>query len=117
MGKKPIASVTYKNERISIKNSLPYIKCVLRLSCVVRGSIYGRFMGRTVNDFLSIERFHSRGQPRCKLVWDTNMAAGSLFWDTNMAAVTSCDGNLCTNIIVWVAYGVIHLQIVQHGIV
>ena len=23
------------------------------------------------------------------LVWDTNMAAGSLFWDTNMAAVTS----------------------------
>ena len=45
------------------------------------------------------------------------MAAGSLFWDTNMAAVTSCDGNLCTNIIVWVAYGVIHLQIVQHGIV
>ena len=34
MGKKPIASVTYKNERISKKkNSLPYIKCVLRLSC------------------------------------------------------------------------------------
>ena len=68
MGKKPIASVTYKNERISIKNSLPYIKCVLRLSCVVRGSIYGRFMGSTVNDFLSIERFHSRGQPRYKFI-------------------------------------------------
>ena len=68
MGKKPIASVTYKNERILIKNSLPYIKCVLRLSCVVRGSIYGRFMGSTVNDFLSIERFHSRGQPRCKFM-------------------------------------------------
>ena len=29
MGKKPIASVTYENERISIKDSLPYIKCVL----------------------------------------------------------------------------------------
>ena len=28
MGKKPIVSVTYKNERISIKNSLPYLKCV-----------------------------------------------------------------------------------------
>ena len=43
MGKKPIVSVTYENERISIKNSLPYIKCVLRLSCVVHGPIYGRF--------------------------------------------------------------------------
>ena len=65
MGKKPLASVTYKNERISIKNSLPYIKCVLRLSCVVRGSIYGRFMGSTVNDFLSIERF--------QLTWPASM--------------------------------------------
>ena len=50
MGKKPIVSVSYKNERISMKNSLPYIKCVLRLSCVVHGPIYGRFMGCTVND-------------------------------------------------------------------
>ena len=34
VGKKPIVSVTYENERISIKkNSLPYLKCVLRLSC------------------------------------------------------------------------------------
>ena len=32
MGKKPIVSVTYENERISIKNSLPYLKCVLGLS-------------------------------------------------------------------------------------
>ena len=45
MGKKPIVSVTYENERISIKNSLPYSKCVLRLSCVVHGPIYGRFRG------------------------------------------------------------------------
>ena len=37
MGKKPIVSVTYENIRISIKNSLPYLKCVLRLSCVVHG--------------------------------------------------------------------------------
>ena len=44
MGKKPIVSVTYENERISIKNSLPYLKCVLRLSCVVHGPIYGPFM-------------------------------------------------------------------------
>ena len=51
MGKKPIVSVTYENERISIKNSSPYIKCVLRLSCVVLGPIYG-----TVNGFLSIQR-------------------------------------------------------------
>ena len=55
MGKRPIVSVTYENERISIKkkNSLPYLKCVLRLSCVVQGPIYGRFMGFHVNDFLS----------------------------------------------------------------
>ena len=50
MGKKPIVSVTYENERISIKNSLPYLKCVLRLSCVVHGAIYGRrFMDCNVN--------------------------------------------------------------------
>ena len=47
MEKKPIVSVTYENERISIKNSLPYLKCLLRLSCVVHGPIYGRFMGLT----------------------------------------------------------------------
>ena len=54
MGKKPTVSATYENERISIKNSLPYLKCVLRLSCVVLGPIYGRFMGFYVNGFLSI---------------------------------------------------------------
>ena len=53
MGKKPIVSVIYENERISMQNSLPYLKCVLRLSCVVHGSIYGRFMGFYVNGFLS----------------------------------------------------------------
>ena len=53
MGKKPIVSVTYENERISIKNSLPYLKCVLRLFCVVHGPIYGR-LGFYVNGFLSI---------------------------------------------------------------
>ena len=54
MGKKPIVPVTYENERIlikPIKNSLPYIKCVLRLSCVTHGPIHGRFMGCTVNGF------------------------------------------------------------------
>ena len=53
MGKKPIVSVNKENERISIKNSLPYLKCVLRLYCVVHGSIYGRFMGFYVLCFLS----------------------------------------------------------------
>ena len=52
MGKKPIVSVTYENERISIKNSLPYIKCSFRLSCVVHGPIYGCFFGCTLNGFL-----------------------------------------------------------------
>ena len=50
----PIVSVTYENERISKKKNLPYLKCVLRLSCVVHGPIYGRFMGFYVNGFLSI---------------------------------------------------------------
>ena len=54
MGKKPIVSVTYENERISIKDSLPYLKCALRLSRVVHGPIHGRFMGFYVNDFLSM---------------------------------------------------------------
>ena len=53
MGKKPIVSVTYENQRISVKNSLPYLKCVLRLSCVVHEPIYGCFMGFYVNGFLS----------------------------------------------------------------
>ena len=53
MGKKPIVSVTYQNERISIENSLPYLKCVLRLSCVVHRPIYGHFMAFYVNAFLS----------------------------------------------------------------
>ena len=52
MGKKPIVSVTYENERISIKISLPYSKCVLRLSCVVHGPIYGRFTGCNVTGLL-----------------------------------------------------------------
>ena len=45
--KNPIVSVTYENKGISIKkkkNSLLHLKCVLRLSCVVQGTIYGRFM-------------------------------------------------------------------------
>ena len=54
IGKNPIVSVTYENERISIKNSLPYLKCVLHFSCVVHGPIYCRFMGFYVNGFLSI---------------------------------------------------------------
>ena len=54
MGRKPIVSITYETERISIKNSLPYLKCVLRLSCVVHRPIYGCFMGFYVSGFLSV---------------------------------------------------------------
>ena len=42
LSKKPIVSVTKENGRILMKNSLPYLKCVLHLSCVVHGPIYGR---------------------------------------------------------------------------
>ena len=62
MGKKPIISVTYENERISIKkkNSLPCIKCVLHLSCVVHGPMYGRFIGCTqVNGFPSLTLYRA----------------------------------------------------------
>ena len=62
-GKKNLSflnSVTYENERISIKNSLPYLKCVLRLSCVVHGPIYGHFLGFYVNRFLILK---SRRKP------------------------------------------------------
>ena len=64
MGKKPIVSVTYENERISIKNSLRYLKCVLHLSCVVHGPIYGRFMGFCENGFLSTNYALYKGLPR-----------------------------------------------------
>ena len=40
MGKKPIVSVTYENERISIKNSLPYLKCVTSLLCGSRAVLW-----------------------------------------------------------------------------
>ena len=52
MVKKNIVSATHENERISIKNSLPYV-CVTSL-LVVHGPIYGRFMGFYVNGFLYI---------------------------------------------------------------
>ena len=59
MGKKPIASVTYENKRISIKKkTAPCIKCVLRLSCVVHGPIYGLFMGCIINGFLSLYKVY-----------------------------------------------------------
>ena len=58
LAKKPYCSVTYESERISIKNGLPYIKCVLHLSCVVHGHFYGRFMGCTVNGFLYLDKVY-----------------------------------------------------------
>ena len=63
MGKKPIVSVTYENERISIKNSLPYKTFVLRLFCVVHGPIYGRFMGGTVNGLIQVYNWELRHHP------------------------------------------------------
>ena len=46
-----------ENEPISMYNSLPYLKCALRLSCVVHGLIYGRFMGFYVNVGYRNDRF------------------------------------------------------------
>ena len=55
MGKKPIVSVTYENERISIKKKLTLLKMCVTSLCVVHGPIYGPFMGFYVNGFLSIQ--------------------------------------------------------------
>ena len=50
MGKKPIVSVTYENETISIKKQLNLLKmCVKSLLCGPHGPIYGRVMGFYVN--------------------------------------------------------------------
>ena len=90
--KKPIVSVTYENERISTKNSLPYIKCVLRLSCVVHGPIYGRLMdctvNGTVNGLLYLKKKSALGlkrkrQPEIRLwnhvAWDHALSLLSLY--------------------------------------
>ena len=44
MGKKTYHIRNLRKWKDFNKNSLPYLKCVLRLSCVVHGPIYGRFM-------------------------------------------------------------------------
>ena len=51
-------------ERISIKKQLTLHECVLRLSCVVHGPIYGRFMGCTLNGPLSIYKVIPGGTSR-----------------------------------------------------
>ena len=59
MRKKPIVSVSYENERISIKNSLPYLKCVTSLLCGPRADLwpfYGFFGKRFSLINLYIER-------------------------------------------------------------
>ena len=50
--KKLIVPVTYENERISIKNSLTYLKCVTSLLCGPRADLWP-FMGFYVKGFLS----------------------------------------------------------------
>ena len=75
-GKKPIVSVTYENERITIKNSLPYLKCVLRLSCAAHRPIYGRFMGFYVNGFLSNPLYGEKAVP---LYWRSSILQGIYF--------------------------------------
>ena len=52
-----------------------------------------RFHSRDQLSFLSYERKEKSSTPT-GFVWNTNMAAVSLFWNTNMAAVTSCENAL-----------------------
>ena len=87
MGKKPIVSVTNENERISIKNSLPYLKCVLHLSCVVHGPIYGCSMGFYVNVFFGKPLYIEKA-----VYIKTVVQKGFLHWfDYGL-------GNLCTDV-------------------
>ena len=54
MGKKAYRFCNLRKWKDLNKNSLPSLKCVLSLSCVVHGPIYGRFMGFYENGFLSV---------------------------------------------------------------
>ena len=84
MGKKPTVSVTYENEAILTKNSLPCLKCVLRLSCVVHGPIYGRFMGFYVNGFLS-----KKGRP-----WERGCLISPSGMRTSLTTIMAFDESL-----------------------
>ena len=54
MAKKPIVSVTYENERISIKKQLTLLKmCVTSLLCSPRADLWP-FYGLLCNGFLSM---------------------------------------------------------------
>ena len=54
-----------------LKKSLPYLKCVLRLSCVVHGVIYGRFMGFCVHVFSLYKGLPRLGNPAKRPDWST----------------------------------------------
>ena len=53
MEKKTIVSCNLQKWKDINKKQLT-LKCVLRLSCVVHGPIYGRFMGFYINGFIKV---------------------------------------------------------------
>ena len=68
MGEKPIVSVTYENERISIKNSVPYLKCVTSLLCGPPADLWPFY----VNGFLLYrERENRLHKKPIKLITET----------------------------------------------
>ena len=65
MGKKAIVSVTYENERVSIKNCLPYLKCGPRADLrPFYGFLCKRFSiyRENTNPFVIFLDFHSTKQ-------------------------------------------------------
>ena len=64
MGKKPIVSVTYENEAIAIKNSLPLKVCVTFLLCGPRADLWPFYGFLCIRFFLYIER-----KPGSCLLW------------------------------------------------
>ena len=68
MGTKPIVSVTYENERISIKKQLPLLKmCVTSLLCGPRADLwpfYG-FLRKRFSLYIKVNLLNVTEQCRC----------------------------------------------------
>ena len=87
MGKKLIVSVTYENERIWIKNTLPYLKCVLRL-CVIYGPIYG-LSCKSARGPHRRDVTHILSKGNCFIYWNSFIFVG--YWNNRLFSHTNSD--------------------------
>ena len=63
-----------------MKNSLPYLKCVLRLSCVGHGLIYGPFMGFYVNGFSPYKSLYFECYATMPMLADAHISSLGYLW-------------------------------------